>query len=63
MNSVQRIYQYLASNPNRSLTVAAARRRFGIKNVSARISDIRKAGVPVTLVKNSRNVTAYRLAY
>jgi len=47
------------------ITVAQAQSRFGISNVSARVSELRRAGYAIYLnektTKNGRTIRAYRL--
>jgi hypothetical protein len=53
-------------NPERNtLTVRQARARFGVKNISARIHDLRKEGFPIYTnskeLADGRKITFYRL--
>lgn len=62
-NVNNRLLNYLESG--RDITAAQARTRFGITNVSARISELRKRGHAIFLnertTKNGRTIKAYRL--
>ena len=59
----QRLLSFLLSGHD--ITAAPAQSRFGIVNVSARISEIRKAGYAVYLnektTSNGRTIKAYRI--
>jgi predicted ArsR family transcriptional regulator len=63
LTTTQRILSFLKSGGD--ITVNQARTRFGVKNVSARISEIRKAGYPVYLntrmTNNGRTIKVYTL--
>lgn len=62
-NAATRILRYLQGG--RDLTATQARQRFGIKNVSARVSELREAGYSIYLnekkTQNGRTIKAYRL--
>jgi len=66
MSVKQKILNYLSKPTGQNtLTVAQARARFGVANVSARISELRKEGHKIeTLTKKSsgRTVSYYGLA-
>jgi hypothetical protein len=53
--------QYLRGT-GRTLTAAQARATYGIKNLSARISEMRKAGLRVRTEANSQGRTAYSIS-
>jgi len=46
----------------RTLTAAQARANYGIMNLSARMSDLRAAGLKVSTVTTSSGKTAYRVS-
>lgn len=53
---VRKIYEYLIGDTNRQLTARQAQQRFGVKNMRARISDLRDMGVEVvTEMRETRN--------
>lgn len=61
-----KLLDYLsASGPYNTLTVAQARARFGIKNVAARIRELRLEGFPiytnVKTLEDGRTIRVYRL--
>jgi len=45
----------------RELTVAQARAQYGIRNLRARVAELRKAGLNVKSRKNYRNAAAYQI--
>jgi hypothetical protein len=47
---------------NRTLSAPQAEALFGIKNLSARMSELRQAGYRVSLTENTEGKTAYRIA-
>lgn len=60
----QKLVRYFKSG--KQLTVAAARSRYGVKRLSARISELRKVGFPIATDKKrmsgrSQPVTTYWL--
>lgn len=62
----QKILAYLSKTEGyNTLTVAQARARFGIKNVSARIDELRKEGYAIyantKTLEDGRKVTYYKL--
>jgi len=46
----------------RTITAAQARANYGIKNLSARMSELRNAGLKVTTVTTASGKTAYRVS-
>ncbi len=62
-NATRRILAFLKTGGDISANQASA--RFGVQNVSARISEIRKAGYPVYLntrtTNNGRTIKVYQL--
>lgn len=62
-SATQRLLKFLKSGND--ITVRQAQTRFGITNVSARISELKKAGYAVYLntktTQNGRTIRAYRL--
>lgn len=62
-SATSRILRYLQGG--RDLTATQARTRFGISNVSGRISELREAGYAIYLnekkTQNGRTIKAYRL--
>jgi hypothetical protein len=62
LSAKQKIAKYLETNQTRGLTVNQARARFGIKNVSARIDELRKEGhVIYTNTKTRADGTRFHL--
>jgi len=55
----ERIVQYLSAG--RSLNEGVARTRFGVKNLRARINDIRASGVCVYTNRSRTDGTSYRI--
>lgn len=55
------IERYLRGK-NRTLTEAQARQLFGVKNLRARMTEMRKAGLRVRTVKDELGVTAYAVS-
>ena len=55
------LHDYLRGT-GRSLTAAQARANYGIKNLSARMSELRNAGLKVTTVTTASGKTAYRVS-
>ena len=47
---------------NRALSAAQARETYGIKNLRARISDLRQAGLRVRKSTNTRGLTTYAIS-
>lgn len=47
---------------DRTLTEAQARANYGIKNLRARMTDLRNAGLRVSTVKTPSGKTAYKIA-
>lgn len=65
MTKIEKLLKRLATGKN--LTVAEARTRYGVQNLSARISDLRDEGFTIYTNsirdnKTGRKVTAYRMA-
>ena len=62
-NATQKLLKYLQNGYD--ITASQARARFGITNVSARISELRKAGFPIYLNEKTTSqgytIKAYRL--
>lgn len=54
------LQEYLRGT-GRELTVAQARSQFGIKNLRARVHELRRAGLNVLSRKNYRNAGAFRM--
>ena len=46
---------------NRTISAPQAESLFGIKNLSARMSELRQAGYRVRLVENTEGKTAYKI--
>lgn len=46
----------------RTISESQAKSLFGIKNLSARMSELRQAGYRVSLTENTEGKTAYRIA-
>lgn len=66
MNTKQKLLNYLSKETGyNTLTVAQARARFGIKNVSARIEELRSEGHPIytntRVLEDGRKISFYRL--
>jgi predicted transcriptional regulator len=63
MTATQKLLSYLKTG--RDITASQAQSRFGISNVSARVSELRKAGYSVYLnekvTSNGKTIKAYRL--
>ena len=59
MSQNERLFQYLSTG--RTITVAQARSRFGVKNLRARINDLRTTGVCVYTNTTSTGTTQYRV--
>lgn len=63
LSASARLLKYLQSG--RDITAAQARQRFGISNISARISELRQAGFAIYLnektTKQGYTIKAYRL--
>lgn len=58
MTQNDRLLQFLSTG--RSITAAQARSRFGVRNLRARISDLRTSGVCV-YTNRTGNTTSYRV--
>jgi|NOAtaT_6_FD_contig_21_10711073_length_572_multi_3_in_0_out_0_1 hypothetical protein len=58
MTQNERLIQYLSTG--RTLTAAQARSRFGVRNLRARVNDLRNDGFCVYTNRNSNGVT-YRM--
>lgn len=54
-----KVFEYLNMNVDRTITARQALARFGVKNLSARISDLRDSGVDVmTELRKTRSSKA-----
>ena len=60
MSQTQRLAKYLSSK-NRTISAPQAEVLFGIKNLSARVSDLRKAGFKIVLTENRAGKSAYKI--
>jgi hypothetical protein len=60
MSQTQRLAKYLSSK-GRTISAPQAEALFGIKNLSARVSDLRKAGFKVVLTENRAGKSAYKI--
>jgi hypothetical protein len=60
MTQTDRLVKYLSSK-GRTISAPQAEALFGIKNLSARVSDLRKAGFKVVLTENRAGKSAYKL--
>ena len=60
-NQVSFLETYLRGT-NRTLSVAQAQANYGITKLTARISELRSAGLNVKTVKNTAGNTAYRIS-
>ena len=61
MNQNERLIKYLRGT-GRSLSAAQAESRFGIKNISARMSEIREDGFRVRTDVNTTGLTVYSVS-
>lgn len=59
MTQNERITQYLSTG--RSITPAEARSRFGVRNLRARVNDLRTRGFCIYTSRNTKGNTSYRL--
>lgn len=59
MTQNEKLFTYLSTG--RTITVAQARSRFGVKNLRARINDLRTTGVCVYTNTGSTGTTQYRV--
>lgn len=60
LNAKQRLLTFLTKKTGNKFTTAQAKARFGIKNVSARISELRKEGHSIyTDIKTRRDGSKY----
>lgn len=60
-NQTSFLEKYLRGT-DRTLSVAQAAANYGIKNLSARMSEMRKAGLKVETLTNTSGKTAYRVS-
>jgi len=65
MTKIEKLMKRLATGKN--LTVSEATKRYGVQNLSARVSELRDAGFTIYTnqirdSKTGRKVTAYRMA-
>lgn len=60
-NQTSFLEKYLRGT-NRTLSVAQAEANYGIKNLPARMSELRKAGLKVETLTNTTGKTAYRVS-
>ena len=60
-NQASFLERYLRGT-NRTLSVAQAQANYGIAKLTARISELRAAGLNVKTVKNTAGNTAYRIS-
>jgi len=60
MSQTQRLAKYLSSK-GRTISAPQAQELFGIKNLSSRVSDLRKAGFKVVLTENRAGKSAYKI--
>jgi len=61
MNQNERLIKYLRGT-GRSLSAAQAESRFGIKNISARMSELRDDGFSVRTDVNTTGLTVYSVS-
>jgi len=61
MNQNERLIKYLRGT-GRSLSAAQAESRFGIKNISARMSELRDDGFRVRTDVNTTGLTVYSVS-
>ena len=60
-NQVSFLERYLRGT-NKTLSVAQAQANYGIAKLTARISELRSAGLVVKTIKNTSGNTAYRIS-
>jgi hypothetical protein len=60
-NQASFLERYLRGT-NRTLSVAQAQANYGITKLTARISELRSAGLNVKTIKNTAGNTAYRIS-
>jgi hypothetical protein len=60
-NQVSFLETYLRGT-NRTLSVAQAKANYGIEKLTARIAELRAAGLNVKTIKNTAGNTAYRIS-
>jgi len=61
MNQKQQVLTYLRGT-GRELSPAQAQSRFGIKNLSARMSDLREDGFRIRTRTNTKGTTSYAVS-
>lgn len=59
MNQNERLARYLSSG--NTITSAQARKRFGIRNLRARVNDLRTEGFCIYTNRNNMGTATYRL--